>query len=234
MRSSLIYCLVIVLMVPSAHGEPLFSEHRLNAFVSDLVDADNLRHSLLTARQSAIHRWLIHDCMQQRTFKADSTVSSASWNDALYRNYAYCQDHYIEGVDPPCPSGEVFEASLNDSCWTRAHDQIDWSGDIMHVLMEVQAGGGFMSCFWHDDSTDQSLAQLRQPRPSAQRYATRPDLQLNRDSHNCSESPGSLSRCAVEVLHWISSTLSGNSHHSISPMCTFAPISRESGTSAAG
>lgn len=126
--------LVVVILAICSHAiyaqTVFFDSPRLDAFVANLTDKSNSRHYDLASKQSAIHKRLIQDCMRNLGFDDKATSALADWQAALYGKYAYCQDHHIPGIDPPCPSEDVVDNSMNNSCYNTAQDKIDWSHKI--------------------------------------------------------------------------------------------------------
>jgi len=114
-------------------ADPVFEDPRLDTFINDLTDESNTRHYNLVSKQAAIHKWLTRECMQDLGFEDEASADPAKWQQALHGKYLYCLDHHIPGIDPPCPSEDVVENSVNNACYQRAHDQIDWSYNIMHT-----------------------------------------------------------------------------------------------------
>jgi len=134
MREKLIICLASAIFIPAVNGEPIFDDPQLNTFIADMLDKNNARHYDLVSKQLAIQKWLVRDCMRDRGFVDEAGSDAVNWRHALYGEYAYCQDHHIPGVDPPCPSEDIVELSVNESCYQQSYDQIDWSSAIRHAL----------------------------------------------------------------------------------------------------
>lgn len=154
MRNKLIIFLASVIFVPAVNVEPIFDDQRLNTFIADMLDRNDVRHYNLASMQLAIHKWLIRRCMGDLGFDDESDSNADDWSQALYGKYAYCRDHHILGIDPPCPSEDVIELSVNGSCFQRSHDQIDWSSDIRHALKNE------MPDQWRPDPLDTQFSAI--------------------------------------------------------------------------
>lgn len=141
--------------LPAVNAEPVFDDPRLNAFIADMLDRYNSRHYNLVSKQLAIHKWLIRGCMGDLGFDDESSSNADEWSEALYGKYAYCYDHHIPGIDPPCPSEEVIEQSVNGSCFQRSHDQIDWSSDIVRAFEK-----GMPDDQWRQDPKDKEISAI--------------------------------------------------------------------------
>ncbi len=105
---------------------------QLDQFKADLTDPDTKRHYTLASKQSAIHHWHIRDCMRDKGFADNTATDNPAWQNALYGKYAYCEDHHIPGIDPPCPSEKVVLESVNNSCFQTSYNKIDWSSNIIN------------------------------------------------------------------------------------------------------
>ena len=88
-------------------------------------------------------------------FVDEAGSNTENWSQALYGKYAYCLDHHIPGIDPPCPSKDVIELSVNGSCYQRSYDQIDWSSDIRHTLKKAMPDDQ-----WRSDPLDAEISAI--------------------------------------------------------------------------
>ncbi|MBX2883876.1 MAG: hypothetical protein KTR32_28240 [Granulosicoccus sp.] len=165
-----------LIFIPTVHGEPIFDDPLLNSFISDMLDPNRTRHYELASKQLAIHKWLVRGCMADLGFDDEARSNPDGWSQALYGKYAYCQDHHIPGVDPPCPSENIVELSVNGSCYQRSYDQIDWSSAIMHTLKKDMPDDQ-----WRPDPLDVDISAIESEWSTCMRtygyqYQTRVDM----------------------------------------------------------
>lgn len=155
MRKKLFVCFASVIFIPTVNGQPIFDDPLLNSFIVDMLDPNRTRHYDLTSKQLAIHKWLVRGCMTNLGFESLATSNADDWSQALFGKYAYCQDHHIPGVDPPCPSEAIVKSSVNGSCYQRSYDQINWSFAIMHELKKDMPDDQ-----WRADSLDWEISAI--------------------------------------------------------------------------
>lgn len=125
--------LIIILLGQAVYADTAPTDQRFSTFLQFLKERDAARHYILASKQSAIHKMLIGECMRGRGFEDRANSDPSEWFKALNGEFAYCHDHHIPGIDPPCPSEKVVESSVNNSCWQLAANQIDRSSAILHA-----------------------------------------------------------------------------------------------------
>lgn len=154
MRYSKIAFVVCVCFAQFSNADSLFDNPRLDTFVADLTDKNTTRHYALVSKQSAIHKWFIRDCMSDLGLHNEANTAPHTWQQALYGEYAYCQDHHIPSIDPPCPTEDVVELSVNNACFHSSMKTIDWSHDIMHIARRNMPDN------WRTDPSDPAIKAI--------------------------------------------------------------------------